>query len=53
MRGSVRQRMRDTGSFDHVAEHHGFPRVDVAVQSLLIRPAAPSRETPAAGRIRT
>ena len=40
VRGSVRQRMRVTGLFDHIGEDHIFLSVDAAVQSFLSRPAA-------------
>ena len=40
VRGSVRERMRVTGLFDHIGEDHIFPSVDAAVQSFL-SPAAP------------
>ena len=32
VRGSVRQRMRKTGLFDHIGEDHVFLSVDAAVQ---------------------
>ena len=37
VRGSVRQRMRVTGLFDHLGEDHIFPSVEAAVQSFLNR----------------
>jgi MFS superfamily sulfate permease-like transporter len=40
VRGSVRQRMRVTGLFDHIGEDHIFLSVDAAVQAFLSRPAA-------------
>jgi sulfate permease, SulP family len=40
VRGSVRERMRVTGLFDHIGEDHIFPSVEAAVQSFLSRPAA-------------
>ena len=40
VRGSVRQRMRKTGLFDHIGEDHIFLSVDAAVQSFLTRPPA-------------
>jgi high affinity sulfate transporter 1 len=52
VRGSVRERMRVTGLFDHVGEDHIFPSVDAAVQSFLSRSAtsaAMSTATEAAG----
>ncbi len=39
VRGSVRQRMRVTGLFDHIGEDHIFLSVDAAVQAFLSRPA--------------
>jgi MFS superfamily sulfate permease-like transporter len=45
VRGSVRERMRVTGLFDHIGEDHIFPSVDAAVQSFLSRPA-PEEEAP-------
>ena len=47
VRGSVRQRMRKTGLFDHIGEDHIFLSVDAAVQSFLSRPpAAPAAPLP-------
>jgi sulfate permease, SulP family len=47
VRGSVRQRMRVTGLFDHIGEDRIFLSVDAAVQSFLSRPvAAPSPPAP-------
>jgi MFS superfamily sulfate permease-like transporter len=43
VRGSVRERMRVTGLFDHIGEDHIFLSVDAAVQSFLSRPAAAPR----------
>jgi MFS superfamily sulfate permease-like transporter len=40
VRGSVRQRMSETGLSDHIGEDHIFPSVGAAVQSFLSRPAA-------------
>jgi high affinity sulfate transporter 1 len=40
VRGSVRQRMRKTGLFEHIGEDHIFMSVDAAVQDFLSRPAA-------------
>lgn len=40
VRGSVRQRMRVTGLFDHIGEDYIFLSVDAAVQAFLSRPAA-------------
>ena len=37
VRGSVRQRMRITGLFDHLGEDHIFLSVEAAVQSFLNR----------------
>ena len=37
VRGSVRQRMRVTGLFDHIGEDHIFLSVDAAVQAFLSR----------------
>jgi len=41
VRGSVRQRMRVTGLFDHIGEDHIFLSVDAAVQCFL-SPSGPS-----------
>ena len=46
VRGSVRQRMRVTGLFDHIGEDHVFPCVDAAVRSFLIRAAAAAHQLP-------
>ena len=40
VRGSVRQRMRMTGLFEHIGEDHIFLSVDAAVQAFLSRPPA-------------
>jgi high affinity sulfate transporter 1 len=40
VRGSMRQRMRVTGLFNHIGEDHVFLSVDAAVQGFLSRPAA-------------
>jgi hypothetical protein len=46
VRGSVRQRMRVTGLFDHIGEDHVFPSVDAVVQSFLIRSTAAAHQPP-------
>lgn len=40
VRGSVRQRMSETGLSDHIGEDHIFLSIDAAVQSFLSRSAA-------------
>jgi SulP family sulfate permease len=48
VRGSVRERMRVTGLFDHIGEDHILPSVDAAVQSFLSRPVSRATPPPAA-----
>jgi len=42
VRGSVRERMRATGLFDHVGAEHIYASVDAAVQAYVTRPVSES-----------